>query len=114
MSVRLWSPNLHEAVILLIGLTPARWSLFTPTPPVSLPVSASPSDDRRLTGSAVDDSARLAGVAFQEGPGRAQIAEASVEAADGGVAVDGRLGLPRDLAAGTVILPPRRPLPARP
>src|SRR3954447_17637719 len=36
MSVRSRSPNLHEAVILLIGLTPSGWVLFASTPVVSM------------------------------------------------------------------------------
>ena len=53
LQARLFGMSVQEAVI-FIGLTPAGWSLFTSTPPVSIPVSAGSCDDRRLPGSAVD------------------------------------------------------------
>src|SRR4051794_19520170 len=105
MPVRSWPLSVQEAVI-FIGRTPPGWLLIASTPVVSPPASTGPSGEGRLAGAEVDETARIAGAAPQEGPGGALVRERPVVAAVCGVAFDGRPVLPRDLVAGVGLLPP--------
>lgn len=73
----------------------------------------SPLEEHRFVGSPVDQAARLARVGFDERPAPIRARESTTEVTCGGMPVDGRLAIARDLRAGRDDLSAYDPLPAR-